>query len=84
MDEFSNLELTLTLIWMWPNPNLTLIKVGCVFAMVIVYKLPHAKFGRNDYREDRPHFNNGSLSDFETHPNPIFQVNALPLIKTYY
>ena len=65
MDEISNLELT-------PNPILTLIKVGCVFAMVIVSILPHEKFGRNDHRKDTPHFNNGFLPDFETHPNPIF------------
>ena len=24
------------------------------------------------HREDSPHVNNGSLTDFETHPNPIF------------
>ena len=40
--------------------------------MVIVFILPHAKFGRNDHREDTPDFNNGSLPDFETHPYPIF------------
>ena len=26
----------------------------------------------DDHREDSPHFNNGSLPNFETHPNPIF------------
>ena len=26
----------------------------------------------DDHREDSPHFNNGSLPDFETHPDPIF------------
>ena len=31
-------------------------KVGCVFAMVVVSILPYAEFGRNDHREDAPHF----------------------------
>ena len=29
-------------------------KLSCVFAMVVV--LPLAEFGRNDHREDAPHF----------------------------
>ena len=32
-------------------------KVGCVFPLVVVSILPHADFGRNDHREDAPHFN---------------------------
>ena len=32
------------------------IKVGCAFLMVAVTMLPHAECGRNDYREDAPHF----------------------------
>ena len=32
--------------------------VGCIFVMVTVHMLPHAEFGRNDHREDAPHFNN--------------------------
>ena len=34
-------------------------KVGCVFSMVVVSIesiLPHGEFGRNDHREDVPHF----------------------------
>ena len=31
-------------------------KVGCVFAMVVVSFLLHAKLGRNDHREDAPQF----------------------------
>ena len=31
-------------------------KVRCVFFMVAVYILPHVEFGRNDHREDVPHF----------------------------
>ena len=31
-------------------------KVGCIFPMVVVYLLPQAEFGRNDHREDAPHF----------------------------
>ena len=31
-------------------------KVGCVFLMVIVYMLPHAKIRRNDHREGASHF----------------------------
>ena len=31
-------------------------KPGCIFLMVFVFILPHAKFGSNDYREDAPHF----------------------------
>ena len=34
----------------------TICKVGCVFLMVVVSILLHAEFGRNDYREDAPHF----------------------------
>ena len=30
--------------------------LGCNFPMVVVYVLPHTEFGRNDYREDAPHF----------------------------
>ena len=50
-------------------------KVGCVFAMVVVSILPHAKFGRNDHREDAPHFR---IQLFR----PILwmlQVHALPM-----
>ena len=32
----------------------SLSKEGCLFPMVLV--LPHVEFGRNDYREDAPHF----------------------------
>ena len=39
------------------NNHYLYIKVGCVFAMVIVSILPHAEFRRNDHREDAPHFN---------------------------
>jgi len=39
--------------------------MGCIFPMDI--------FPMDDeHREDSPHFNNGSLPNFETHPNPIF------------
>ena len=31
-------------------------KVGLVFPMVVVPTLPHTEFGRNDHREDAPHF----------------------------
>ena len=31
-------------------------KVGCVFPINVLSILPHAKFGRNDHREDEPHF----------------------------
>ena len=31
-------------------------KVGRVFPMVVFSILPHAEFGRNDHREDTPHF----------------------------
>jgi len=31
-------------------------KVGYVFLMVDVAILPHVEFGRNDHREDAPHF----------------------------
>ena len=31
-------------------------KVGCVFPMVTVSILLHVEFGRNDHREDAPHF----------------------------
>ena len=31
-------------------------KVGCVFAMVVVFILPHAEFGQNGHREDAPQF----------------------------
>ena len=34
----------------WATDN-QISKVGCVFLMVIVSMLPHAKFGRNDHRE---------------------------------
>jgi len=30
-------------------------KVGCVFPMVVVAKLPHPEFGRNDHWKDAPH-----------------------------
>ena len=33
-----------------------IIKVGCVFPMVVVPTLPHAEFGRNDHLEFAPHF----------------------------
>ena len=36
--------------------NLYIFKVGCVFPMVLVSILPHAEFGRNDHRENAPHF----------------------------
>ena len=29
---------------------------GCVFPMVVISLLPHGEFGRNDHREDAPHF----------------------------
>ena len=32
------------------------IKAGCVCAMVIGSILPQVEFGRNDHREDTPHF----------------------------
>ena len=32
-------------------------KLQCVFPIVVVSVLPHADFGRNDHREDVPHFN---------------------------
>ena len=32
------------------------VKVGCVLLMIVVPLLLHAKFGRNDHREDAPHF----------------------------
>ena len=33
--------------------------MGCVFPMFVVSKLPHTEFdGRNDHREDAPHFTN--------------------------
>ena len=32
------------------------IKVGCVFPMAVVCRLPYAGFGRDDHREDAPHF----------------------------
>ena len=31
-------------------------KIWCVFLMVVVSILLHAEFGRNDHREDAPHF----------------------------
>ena len=31
-------------------------KVGCILAMVVVFRLPHAEFGRNDHWEGAPHF----------------------------
>ena len=31
-------------------------KVGCVLPIVVVYILPLVEFGRNDHREDAPHF----------------------------
>ena len=31
-------------------------KVGCVFLMVVVAMLFHVEIGRNDHREDAPHF----------------------------
>ena len=31
-------------------------KVGCVFPMIVVSLLPHAKVGPNDHREDATHF----------------------------
>ena len=36
--------------------RLKLIKVGCVFPMVVVYILPHGEFGPNDHGPDTPHF----------------------------
>ena len=33
-------------------------KVGCLFPIVVVCILPEAEFGRNDHREDAPHFSN--------------------------
>ena len=33
-------------------------KVGCFFSMVVIYILSHAEFGRNNHREDAPHFIN--------------------------
>ena len=34
------------------SPN----KVGCIFLMAVIFLLPHAELGRNDHREDAPHF----------------------------
>ena len=31
-------------------------KVGCVFLMVVVSMLPHARIGPNDHRENAPYF----------------------------
>ena len=42
-------------------------KMGCVFLMVDVSLLPHAEFGRNDYREDAPHF-----SFYRQHKSPTW------------
>ena len=36
--------------------NKKVCKVGCVFPMVVVSILPHAKFGPRDHREHAPHF----------------------------
>ena len=36
--------------------QLLLIKVGCVFPVVVVSILPHAEFGRNVHREEAPYF----------------------------
>ena len=48
-------------------------KVECAFPVVVVCLLPHAEFGRNDHREDAPHFNkpNKNLED-----NPVFMLLA--------
>ena len=35
-------------------------KVGYMFAMVVVFMLPHMEFGLNDHREDAPHFTKGT------------------------
>ena len=34
------------------SPN----KVGCIFPMVVISIVRHAELGRNDHREDAPHF----------------------------
>ena len=38
-------------------------KVGRVFPMVVVSIQPHAEFGRNDHREDAPHFTKFIIKD---------------------
>ena len=46
-------------LWSFFQQNtLQISKVGCVFLMVVVSLLPNAEFGRNDHREDAPHFIN--------------------------
>ena len=44
------LSITLTL------DNLNIGNMGCVFPMAIIFILPHAEFGPNDYQEDAHHF----------------------------
>ena len=39
-----------------PQKLLFMNKVECAFPVVVVCLLPHAEFGRNDHREDTPHF----------------------------
>ena len=42
------------IIFMFPNALLSINKVGCVFAMVVLSLLPHVDFGQNDHRNCTP------------------------------
>ena len=41
---------------MTKNDIRNIIKVGCVYPMVIIPILPQAEIGPDDHREDAPHF----------------------------
>ena len=56
-------------------------KPGCIFLIVLVFILPHAKFGSNDYREDAPNFTI-SIPTCNLHSKHIFVLHGHNVIIT--
>ena len=55
-------------------------KAGPFVPMVVIYIVPHAEFGRNDHREDTPHFTSLITSRGSHHvTNPVLIVCPLDL-----
>ena len=57
-------------------------KVGCVLPIVVVYILPLVEFGRNDHREDAPHFMKQSSIYFRRNFEKVAERDLKKFLKT--
>ena len=68
----------ISLVRLWEFYHSQNFKVGCVFAMAVVSILSLAEFGRNDHREDAPHF-----SKWIDMANKWREINIFSLLIEY-